>query len=131
MKKWRPWPPLSSKKFEARVVVHSIKGLIISKEGALGLQSLENLMVDIKWKGPGKINPLSSLRNRSVRRNFTKGEPLRVVDGVVEWHEEFHSVCNFSGYKGADFLPWEVAFTVFNVSFQLISSDSLFNVFFF
>nr|GMD50730.1 uncharacterized protein LOC109187089 isoform X2 [Ipomoea batatas] len=116
MKKWRPWPPLSSKKFEARVVVQRVKGLSISKEAGVGWESVENLTVEIKWKGSAKMSPLSSLRKRGVRRNFTKGEALRGVDGVVEWHEEFHSLCNFSAHKGAEFLPWEVAFTVFNGS---------------
>ncbi|CAH9122045.1 unnamed protein product [Cuscuta epithymum] len=111
MKKWRPWPPLSSKKFEAKIVVHCVKGPRIS------LESAEKLAVEINWKGSAKINPLSSLKRRSERRNLTKEESLRERDddGVaVRWDEEFLCVCNFSGHRGSGFLPWEVAFTLFN-----------------
>ncbi|VFQ63880.1 unnamed protein product [Cuscuta campestris] len=114
IKNWRPWPPLSSKKFEAKIVVHCLKGLRNSQESA------GNLAVEIRWKGSAKINPLSSLRRRrsGERRNLTKVESLVEEDdggGVsVCWNEEFLCVCNFSGYKGAGFLPWEVSFTLFN-----------------
>lgn len=121
MMKWRPWPPLSSKKFEARIVVHCLKGLSISSEeveSPADFHDFERLVVEIRWKGSAKVNPLTlnSLRRR-VRRNFTKEGSLIREDGVVQWKEEFRCECNFSSYKDDDFLPWEVAFSLFNVSF--------------
>ncbi|KAL3523693.1 hypothetical protein ACH5RR_016527 [Cinchona calisaya] len=114
MMKWRPWPPLSTKKFEAKIIVNQLKGLKILPEKSMGLQDCySRLAVEIKWKG-SKGNALSSL-GRTVRRNFTKEESLR-EDGVVEWNEEFQSVCSFAGYKDGVFYPWEVVFTVFNAS---------------
>ncbi|KAM7532241.1 hypothetical protein LguiB_035651 [Lonicera macranthoides] len=113
MMKWRPWPPLSSKKFETRIVVQRLKGIIITEDEAEKPRFFEdfaNFFVEVKWKG-SKGNGLTSLR-RIVRRNFTKEEGLR-DDGVVEWNEEFINVCNFSAYKEGGFHPWEVIFTVF------------------
>lgn len=70
---------------------------------------------EIKWKGQKGI-ALGSLR-RSVKRNLTKKVGVG-DDGVVEWNEGFQSVCSFSFHKEGVFNPWEVSFTVFNVSFS-------------
>ncbi|KAK4431221.1 hypothetical protein Salat_0884200 [Sesamum alatum] len=107
MMKWRPWPPLSSKKFEAKITVHQLRGLIPSPQ----LQDSSRFSVEIKWKGSKGIG-LGSLRRR-VRRNFTK-EELLGEDGVVQWDEEFRCVCSFSAYKEGSFHPWKVSFAVFN-----------------
>lgn len=114
MMKWRPWPPLTSKKFEAKIVIRRLQGLHYAGVE----QDSEKLAVEVKWKG-SKPNALTSFR-RSVRRNFTREESLirKDDDGVVEWDEEFFSVCNFSAIKEGLFYPWEVSFTVFNVSSQ-------------
>ena len=111
MMKWRP-----SKKFEAKIMINQLKGFKFSPEMSMVVQDFSRLAVEIKWKG-SKGNALSSLR-RIVKRNITKEESLR-ADGVVEWNEEFHSLCNFAVYKDGVFYPWEVVFTVFNVSSQL------------
>lgn len=104
--KWRPWPPLLSRKCEVRLVLHRLEGYIQVGAGA------DKLAVEIRWKGP-KIALISSLR-RSVKRNFTK-EAGVLENGVVEWeNEEFQSVCTLSGYKDNVFHPWEITFTVFN-----------------
>ncbi|XP_057978626.1 uncharacterized protein LOC131165024 [Malania oleifera] len=120
MMRWRPWPPPVTKKYEVRLVVRRLEGCDWVRGGAgKGLEEEVvaaspsgegRLAVEIRWKGP-KI-ALSSLR-RTVRRNFTREEGLG-SDGVVQWDEEFHSVCNLSAYKDNAFLPWEVAFTVFD-----------------
>ncbi|KAG5533028.1 hypothetical protein RHGRI_027310 [Rhododendron griersonianum] len=112
MMRWRPWPPIPSKKFQAKLILYRLEGLCGSSEKPLGMEDFSQLAVEIKWKG-SKGNGLSYLR-RSVRRNYTKQESLR-EGGDVEWNEEFQSVCSFSGYnKEGLFRPWEVAFTVFN-----------------
>ena len=116
MMKWRPWPPLPSKKFEAKIMIRRVEGLCLFAEKGSEIEEFSRLGVEIKWKG-SKGNGLSYLR-RSVRRNCTREEGLR-EDGVVEWNEEFRSVCSFSAYKEGSFHPWEVAFTVLNVSFEL------------
>lgn len=114
MMRWRPWPPIPSKKFQAKLILYRLEGLCGSSEKPVGMEDFSQLAVEIKWKG-SKGNGLSYLR-RSVRRNYTKEESLR-EGGDVEWNEEFQSVCSFSGYnKDGLFRPWEVAFTVFNVS---------------
>ncbi|CAN4126365.1 unnamed protein product [Withania somnifera] len=108
MMKWRPWPELTSKKFEAKIAVDCLKGLNFS-------QDFQRLVVEIKWKGPkGNSLTLSSLKRKSVKKNFTKEECLK-DDGVVYWNEEFKSLCNFSVSKEIAFHPWEVSFRVFNV----------------
>ncbi|KAF6169985.1 hypothetical protein GIB67_034377 [Kingdonia uniflora] len=108
MIRWRPWPPLMTKKFEVRLVVDKLQGFHSNLES--------RLMVEVRWKG-GLKNALSSLRRTTVKRNSTK-EVRMGFDGVVEWKEEFMGVCNLSAYKDSAFHPWEIAFTVFNVTNQ-------------
>lgn len=112
MIRWRPWPPLVPRKYEVKLVVRRMEGWgCPAEEGAEG----RRVVVEIRWKGP-KIS-LSSLR-RTVKRNFTKEEDVG-ENGVVLWDEEFQNVCNLSAYKDNVFHPWEIAFTVLNVSFSL------------
>ncbi|XP_062166231.1 uncharacterized protein LOC133872668 [Alnus glutinosa] len=112
MMKWRPWPPLVSKKYEVRLVVRRLEGGDLVREGV----EKAVLTVEIKWKGPKLA--LSSLRRTAVKRNFTREVEVGVEahqDGVaVEWAEEFQTLCTLSAYKDNVFHPWEVAFTVFN-----------------
>lgn len=118
MMKWRPWPPLSSKKFETKIIIRHLQGL--PENSAIaddGPQDLSKLAVEIKWKGSNKSNNPLSFKRRSVRRNVTKKGSLK-DDGVVEWNEEFVTVCNFLGSKDGGFHQWEVAFTVFDESNQ-------------
>ncbi|CAL5356964.1 unnamed protein product [Camellia sinensis] len=107
MMRWRPWPPLLSKKYEVSLVVRRLEGY--NQVGAEAEKG-GGLTVEIRWKGP-KI-ALSSFR-RTVKRNFTKEAGVS-ENGVVEWDEEFQSACALSGYKDNVFHPWEIAFTVFN-----------------
>lgn len=83
------------------------------------------LVLEIRWKGP-KLT-LGSLRRSSVARNFTKEAEFDVDGGgaaVVHWDEEFPTLCNLNGYKDNVFHPWEIAFTLFNVSLSLSLSLS-------
>ncbi|KAK7278579.1 hypothetical protein RJT34_23611 [Clitoria ternatea] len=111
MMRWPPWPPLSSKKFEALMIVQRLEG-----SGLEGLEEgVRSLVVEIKWKGQKGV-ALSSLR-RSIKRNFTREVDLG-DKGLVVWNHEFRNVCTFTGYKDNIFYPWEVMFTVSNVSDQ-------------
>lgn len=115
--KWRPWPPLVSRKYEVTLIVRRLEGYDLVQEcPEKGPSGIGNLTVEIRWKGP-KLT-LSSLRRTAVARNFTREVGVDAVteNGVVEWDEEFHSLCNLSAYKDNVFHPWEIAFTVFNVS---------------
>ncbi|KAK6131634.1 hypothetical protein DH2020_034648 [Rehmannia glutinosa] len=113
MMRWRPWPPLISRKYEVRLTVHRLEGGNWVHEGAE--KDNGGLSVEIRWKGP-KIS-LGSFR-RTVKRNCTRDEVVKRVDDgpndgvLVEWDEEFHSVCSLSGYKDNVFHPWEINFTV-------------------
>ncbi|KAM3282690.1 hypothetical protein P3S67_026335 [Capsicum chacoense] len=109
MMKWRTRPELSSKKMEAKITINCLKGVNFS-------QDFQRLVVEIKWKGSkGNSLTLSSLKRKSVKKNFTKEESLK-DGGVVYWNEEFKSLCNFSVSKEIAFHPWEVSFRVFNVT---------------
>lgn len=107
MMKWRPWPPLVTRKYEVKLTVKRLEGWDLVPEK-------ERLTVEIRWKGP-KVT-LASLRRTTVKRNFTK-EAVRESD-VVSWEdEEFQSLCSLTSYKDTLFYPWEIAFSVFtNVS---------------
>lgn len=77
------------------------------------------LAVEIRWKGH-KIS-LGSFR-RSVRRNCTREETVKGADEpngavLVEWDEEFRNVCSLSGHKENVFHPWEISFSVLQVSY--------------
>lgn len=114
MIKWRPWPPSQSKKFEAKILVRCLNGLRPIEDEDHGLSKL---MVEIKWKG-SRANGFRSFRKRSVKRVSTREENLD-ENGVVQWDEEFKTVCGFCGSKDkpdGTFNPWEVTFLVFNAS---------------
>ncbi|KAL0346939.1 UNVERIFIED_CONTAM: hypothetical protein Scaly_1709900 [Sesamum calycinum] len=113
MMKWRPWPPLISKKYEVKLTVLRLEGGDWVDEVAE--KDNGGLAVEIRWKGP-KIS-LGTFR-RTVKRNCTREENLRRVDDgpnggvLVEWDEEFHTVCSLSGYKENVFHPWEINFSI-------------------
>ncbi|XP_051131835.1 uncharacterized protein LOC127251927 isoform X2 [Andrographis paniculata] len=116
MMRW-PWPPPISKKYEVKITVQRLEGFDWVNEDAE--KDHGGLAVEIRWKGPPRIS-LGSFR-RTVRRNFTREEVVKRVeddgrnDGVlVEWDEEFRSVCTLSAYKDDAFHPWEISFTVFH-----------------
>nr|XP_043611070.1 uncharacterized protein LOC122582712 [Erigeron canadensis] len=110
MMKWRPWPPIFSRKFEVKLVLKKIES---GNGDENGVVLWDHGVVEIKWKGP-KIT-LGSLR-RTVKRDFTKEGKFEDQNGAVFWDQEFHSVCTFSGYKDNEFLPWEIGFTLMNGS---------------
>lgn len=112
MMKWRPWPPLVSRKYEVRLVVKKLEGL-----DGVADKGVDKLTVEIKWKGPKMA--LSPLRRTAVKRNYTKEAYGVDQNGVVQWDEEFHNVCTFSAYKENVFHPWEIVFSAFNVSLIL------------
>ncbi|XP_052624583.1 uncharacterized protein LOC111899810 [Lactuca sativa] len=106
--KWRPWPPLLSKKFKVKLVVKKMEGENCDLVHA-DPEKDNHRAVEIRWKGP-KIT-LSSFR-RTVKRNFTREEKVIEPNGVVQWDEEFHSICTLSGSKDNAYNPWEIGFTV-------------------
>lgn len=128
--RWRPWPPLQTRKYEVRLKVQRLEGLndllhaAVDKEGGTNL----GLTVEIKWKEP-KI-PLSAFRKTTVKRNCTREENVRIKDAdapdgnavvLVEWDEEFQSVCTLNCYKDNVFHPCEISFAVLsNVSFPFL-----------
>lgn len=113
MMRWRPWPPLVSKKYEVKLVVKRMEGCDLVPDGIEKAEGeVPRLTVEIKWKGPKLA--LSSLRRTAVKRNFTREVVAHQNGVVVVWDEEFQSLCSLSAYKENVFHPWEVAFTVFN-----------------
>ncbi|XP_044509273.1 uncharacterized protein LOC123228110 isoform X2 [Mangifera indica] len=121
MMRWRPWPPLVTKKCEVKLVVRRMEGWDLVREGVEKMEE-ERLAVEIRWKGPKLA--LSTLRRR-VKRNFTREAQLNPSEnesqnGVVLWDEEFQSLCTFSAYKENVFHPWEIGFRVFNISLSLL-----------
>ncbi|CAO2833056.1 unnamed protein product [Amaranthus hypochondriacus] len=121
MIKWRPRPPILSKKFEVKFVVHSIKGLRHvdcddENNNGFDFDKLCKFKVEIKWKG-SKTNGFRSLKKKGVKKNSTREEGLG-QNGVVLWDEEFRQVCEFCGSKEKMtmeevYSPWEVSFIVF------------------
>ncbi|XP_057742447.1 uncharacterized protein LOC130960927 [Arachis stenosperma] len=120
MMKWRPWPPLVSRKYEVKLFVRTLNGCDLLREASQKGSSTP-LSLEVRWKGP-KLK-LGSLRRSSVARNFTRevelaaleeGDEVNGKNDVVSWEEEFQSVCTLSAYKDNVFHPWEIGFTLFN-----------------
>ncbi|XP_071708131.1 uncharacterized protein [Rutidosis leptorrhynchoides] len=105
MMKWRPWPPILSKKFEAKITIKHLQGLI----------HVAKLGIEVNWKGSNKSNNPLNFKRKSVRRNVTKEGSLK-DNGMLEWNEEFVTVCNLIGLKNGGFHLWEVAFMVFDIN---------------
>lgn len=137
MMRWRPWPPLQTRKYEVRLKVKRLEGsaLVLMMGNSDFLHAgadketgaSPGLTVEIRWKGP-KIS-LSTFRRNTVRKNCTREENPRikeedaapVPDGnaavSVEWDEEFHTVCSLNCCKDNVFHPWEISLSVLsNVS---------------
>ncbi|KAJ6846929.1 uncharacterized protein M6B38_283980 [Iris pallida] len=109
--RWRPWPPLLSRKFVARLVLKKIEGLARkSAEEEVEGEERRVVMAEVRWKGPKLA--LGSLR-RSVKRNCTREEEVVSGSGGVEWNEEFESACTLTCHKESAFHPWEVEIRVF------------------
>ncbi|GKV29722.1 hypothetical protein SLEP1_g38625 [Rubroshorea leprosula] len=104
MMRWRPWPPLVSRKYEVRLVVRRLEGCDLAEKW-------ERLAVEIRWKGPKAA--LSSLR-RTVKKNCTKEVNGVGENGIIEWNEEFLNHCTLTAYKDNVFHPWEITFTLSN-----------------
>ncbi|KAG8646946.1 hypothetical protein MANES_09G043400v8 [Manihot esculenta] len=119
MMKWRPWPLSGPRKYQVRLVVQKMEGWDLVHEGGEDKgRNSEKLTVEIRWKGTKFA--LSPLR-RTVKRNFTKEvEVFGGENGVVGWDEEFQSLCTLSPQKDNVFHPWEIAFTVLNISLSLL-----------
>ncbi|KAH9616191.1 hypothetical protein KSS87_023386 [Heliosperma pusillum] len=123
MIRWKPWPPIKSKKFEVKIVVRCITGLPTitddedDDEKSKNIDGFSKLKVEINWKGC-KTNGFRSFRKKSVKKNSTTIQSLS-QNGVVQWDEEFITVCGFCGSKDnildGVFLPWEITFYVFNM----------------
>ncbi|KAG6484801.1 uncharacterized protein LOC122012886 isoform X1 [Zingiber officinale] len=107
MMRWRSRPPLPNK-FKVRLQVKRVEGVRAEKEPDVE----RKVIAEVRWKGP-KVT-LSSLR-RTVKKNRTREEEVG-DGGVVEWNEEFESVCTLTPNKENAFYPWEVAINVLNGS---------------
>ncbi|KAJ4843605.1 hypothetical protein Tsubulata_020305 [Turnera subulata] len=121
MMRWRPWPPLVSKKYEVKLVVRRMEGWDLvrdcppSPSSEKDKQPPDRLTVEVRWKGPKLA--LSSLRRAAVKRNFTREVDFTQDEengAVALWDEEFHILCTLSAYKDNLFHPWEISFTLFN-----------------
>uniref|UniRef100_A0A7N1A6V8 C2 NT-type domain-containing protein n=1 Tax=Kalanchoe fedtschenkoi TaxID=63787 RepID=A0A7N1A6V8_KALFE len=118
MMRWRPWPPMVTRKYEVRVCVRRLEGADRLRGGVGGDSEGPKLAVEIRWKR--HMVGLGSLR-RSVNRSLTK-EATFGENGTVCWDEEFLSVCSLSGYKDNEFNPWEICFNLLNISMKLLES---------
>nr|GEZ87039.1 hypothetical protein [Tanacetum cinerariifolium] len=116
MMKWRPWPPIFTKKYEVKLMVKKMEIVRCDPVHADAEKGYGGVVVEIKWKGSKAT--LGSLR-RSVKRDVTRlGKFGGDQNGVVLWDDDqvFSNVCTFSGYKENEFVPWEIGFTTMNGS---------------
>jgi hypothetical protein len=114
-----PWPP-AARKFSVRLVVRRAEGLL---PPAADADVEAKVAVEVTWKGP-------KARWKGIRvcRNRTRLEPAAAADAassssaaaVVEWEEEFEDVVTLTATShrkaAAAFQPWDLSFSVLNVS---------------
>ncbi|KAL7584200.1 uncharacterized protein LOC111908101 [Lactuca sativa] len=112
MMKWSPWPPISSRKFEAKILVRCLQGLP-EKTTSGDPRDFSRLGVEVNWKGSTTSSNRLNFKRSSAKRNLTKEESLN-DDGVVKWNEEFVTVCDLVEFRDGNFQQWEVAFRVFD-----------------
>ncbi|PWA98671.1 hypothetical protein CTI12_AA015430 [Artemisia annua] len=95
MMKWRPWPPIFTKKYEVKLVVKKMEIVRCDPVHADAEKGYGGVIVEIKWKGVKAT--LGSLR-RSIKRDVTGlGKIGDDENGVVLWgDQEFSNVCAFS-----------------------------------
>ncbi|KAI5067085.1 hypothetical protein GOP47_0017613 [Adiantum capillus-veneris] len=112
MMKWRPWPSVTSKKFQVYLTVQALEGL--SPPSSAQDENVEGLMVDVKWKGPkSSIFPRRSLKRLRTTEKQVTG------DGIVCWEEKSDFECDFMQMKNnSTFQPWDVHFVVLKASHQ-------------
>ncbi|GAB2263879.1 hypothetical protein Droror1_Dr00026013 [Drosera rotundifolia] len=111
MMRWRPWPPLTVRKFDVKLLVHRL----IGGGGGGGGGAVA---VEVRWKG-GKTGGLGSTLRRNAAATRRRDLTAEVVangegeDSVLQWEEEFRCVCNLSAYggNGGELIPWEIGFT--------------------
>uniref|UniRef100_A0A1D1ZGL6 Protein FAM102A n=1 Tax=Anthurium amnicola TaxID=1678845 RepID=A0A1D1ZGL6_9ARAE len=114
MMRWRPWPPLLSKKFLVRVVLLRLECPPVDDAAPAPAPGGNRMLTaEVRWKGPKTALP--SLRRPSIRRNCTR----EVHDALpssssVEWNEEFETECSLSAHKDNAYHPWEIALSVFH-----------------
>lgn len=77
-------------------------------------------VIEVKWKGskpggPGVLVPFYGRRSSRQPKNYTGQRFLSRQ--VIEWDDEFQSLCNFGSEQGGNFSPWDLTFTLLHVSF--------------
>ncbi|KAJ6300310.1 hypothetical protein OIU76_021170 [Salix suchowensis] len=96
MMRWRPWPPLVSKKYEVRLIVRRMEGWDRVREAVCCCTwDIVRGILRKKWRFVVVVKG----RNGGV---------------LVSWDEEFESLCALTAHKENAFHPWEISFTVFN-----------------
>ncbi|KAM1177746.1 hypothetical protein ACFX13_017466 [Malus domestica] len=107
--KWSPWPSGGTKRFHVKVSQLKLQGFNFEKEKeSVGV-------IEVKWKGskpggPGVLVPFYGRRSSRLPKNYTS---QRFLTGqVIEWDDEFQSLCNFGSKQGGNFSPWDLTFTL-------------------
>lgn len=114
--RWRQSPPFghASRNYEAFTVIQRLEGFNIKQSDN---EARQRLVAEIKWKG---LFSFFGLRRKILMINLTE-EGDEVGDGVVQWNnQDFH-------YSGHVF-PWELHFTIFNVSLVFFSLVLLYSL---
>lgn len=118
MRKWSPWPTISTRKFKVKVKLVKLEFNGWNEEGRGGVEKKENVMaVKLKWKGEPKFGLAVPFRRTSKRRTDFSTEKKVVKRGgevVLELNDEFENVCSFSIVSSNDqkFGPWEISFSI-------------------
>nr|CAD1841582.1 unnamed protein product [Ananas comosus var. bracteatus] len=105
MMRWRPWPPLTARKFRVRLVVRRVEGV------AAPAPAPARVTAEVRWKGRPRA-ALGPLR-RTVRRNCTREEEVMAEKDDGESREEAEQEEEGRGF-GERVPPWELSFVVFN-----------------
>lgn len=120
MRKWSPWPTISTRKFKVKVKLVKLEFNGGNEEEKGEVEKRENVVVvKLKWKGEPKFGLAVPFHRTSKRRtDFSTEKKVGKRGGgevvVVELDEEFENVCSFSIVSSNDqkFGPWDISFSI-------------------
>ncbi|KAI5355112.1 hypothetical protein L3X38_008007 [Prunus dulcis] len=108
--KWSPWTRGGTKRFHVKVNQIKLEGFDYNGKVVGDEKQRVGVVVEVKWKGSQA--PFYGRRSSRHQKNYTSHRFLSRGHEVVEWDDEFQSLCSFGWKQGGAFSPWDLTFTL-------------------
>ncbi|KAH0989573.1 hypothetical protein GBA52_001056 [Prunus armeniaca] len=98
--KWSPWGTWGTKRFHVKVKQLKLEGFDCNGKVVGDEKQRVGVVVEVKWKGSqaggaGALVPFYGRRSSRYQKNYTSHRFLSRGHEVVEWDDEFQSLCSF------------------------------------